>query len=195
MFKKKVSSELIDDLKNKLSALGAEAEQVTDAPVKEYMIKWMGAFAPDVNVYDAKSFCLPKMFFKNYLWNAFSFQKTDCYMDEYATEAFAGGFEGPVLVLYNSENLLFRIADGTVLEPENVKTLGNVVIFTEDFERTYVNTGSEEFGPYYKTREMALSDESIDDVDPDALAEELAVDGDECECDCEGECTCGSEEE
>lgn len=193
MFKKKVSNELLEKLGGKLSALGVEACQVTDAPVKEYMIKWMGAFAPDVTVYDANSFCLPKLFFKNYLWNAFSFQKTDCYMDEYATEAFADGFEGPCFVLYNGENILFKVTDGTVFDPENVKTLGNVVIFTQDFEKTYVNTGSDEFGPYYKTREMALSDESIDDVDPDAIAKEMAEESAECECD--GECSCTHEEE
>ena len=164
MLIKKAKPAEIAAAKDSLVSFFGEVTFVEDVPVKEYMLKWLSAFAPDMTVYDAKSFCLPKLFFKNYLWNAFSFQKTDCYVEEDAEEAFANGFEGPCYVLLNGENVLCKIADGSGLTPENVKAFSNIIIFTEDFSKTYVHTGNEEFGPYYKSADL---DEDFEEIDPD----------------------------
>lgn len=159
MFFKKASAAEIGAAREKVSEAFGEVEYIEDVPVKEYMLKWLSAFAPDMTVYDAKSFCLPKLLYKNYLWHAFSFQKTDCYMAEDAAEAYGEGFDGPVFVLLNGENILFKLADGKKLGPSAVGGFNNIIVFKEDFSETYVNTGSEEFGPYYKSADMAASDD------------------------------------
>ncbi len=172
MFVKKATAIQTEEaFENLRSAYGA-VEKVEDAPAKEYMLKWLSAFAPDVAVYDAKSFCLPRRRFKNYLWHAFSFQKTDCWFDEDATEAFKGGFEGECYVLLNDENLLCTVPDGKVFDPENVKEFKNIIIFTKDYGETYVHTGKEGFGPYYKSKDMAESDDSEPEEVPEEYFEE-----------------------
>ncbi len=164
MLIKKAKPAEIAAAKDKLVSAFGDVAFVEDVPVKEYMIKWLSSFAADMTVYDAKAFCLPKLFFKNYLWHAFSFQKTDCFVEEDAVEAFENGFEGPCYILLNHENVLCKIADGSVLNPENVKAFEHIIVFTEDFSKTFVHTGSEEFGPYYKSADL---DEDFEEVDPD----------------------------
>ncbi|MBE6587036.1 MAG: DUF4275 family protein [Ruminococcaceae bacterium] len=168
MFVKKATPAEIAGAKEKLERAFGEVIPVEDMPVREYMIKWLSVFAADMTVYDAKSFCLPKLLYRNYLWHAFSFQKTDCYVDEDAEEAFKNGFEGECYILLNRENLLCKIPDGRVLNPENVKEFDNFIVFTADFSETFVHTGNEEFGPYYKSADMA----QIDDSEPE---EEIEV--------------------
>ncbi len=169
MFVKKATAAQIAEVKEKLAGAFGEISFVDDVPVKEYMLKWLSAFAPDMTVYDAKSFCLPKLMFRNYLWHAFSFQKTDCYIDEDAEEAFAEGFEGPCFVLLNGENILCRVENGKVFNPENVKEFKNFIVFTEDYSKTYVHTGSDEFGPYFKSADMAVAD----DYEPVEIVDEI----------------------
>lgn len=168
MFVKKATAAQIAEAKEKLEATFGEVVPVEDAPVKEYMLKWLSAFAPDMTLYDAKSFCLPKLMFRNYLWHAFSFQKTDCYIDEDAVEALGDGFEGPCYILLNGENLLCKVPNGKVFSQEKLSEFKNIIVFTEDFSKTYVHTGSPEFGPYYKSADMALAE----DVEPEEFAED-----------------------
>lgn len=165
MLIKKAKPAEIAAAKEKIQEFLPEAALVEDIPVREYMIKWLSAFAPDMTVYDAKSFCLPKLFFKNYLWHAFSFEKTDCFIEEDAEAEFKEGFEGACYLLLNHENLLWKIPDGRVLNFENVKEFKNLIVFTEDFTKTYVHTGSDEFGPYYKSSDMI--DSLDEEIDPD----------------------------
>lgn len=164
MFVKKATAAQLDAAKNRLTVAFGETETVDNAPVKEYMLKWLSAFAPDMTVYDAKSFCLPRLMYKNYLWHAFSFQKTDCYMDEDADEAFGEGFEGDCYVLLNDENLLCK-SDGSAITLEKIKTFENIIIFTADYAKTYVYTGKEGFGPYFKSADMA-SAEGAEPIEP-----------------------------
>ncbi|MBQ4066992.1 MAG: DUF4275 family protein [Clostridia bacterium] len=171
MFVKKATAAQIAEAKDAFAASFGEYTVVDDIPVKEYMIKWLRSFAPDMPVYDAKSFCLPRLMYRNYLWHAFSFQKTDCYLDDDAREAFEKGFAGPCFVLLNHENILLRVENGRVFNPENVAGFHDMIIFTEDFSETYVNTGKEEFGPYYKSETMAVIVEG-DALEADELPEE-----------------------
>lgn len=174
MFKKKNTAASIDEAFEKLRSVYGTAQKVEDVPVKEYMIKWLSAFAPDVAVFDAKSFCLPRRRYKNYLWHAFSFQKTDSWFEDDADEAFKAGFEGECYVLLNDEGLLCTVPDGKVFNVENVKGFNNIIIFTKDFSETYVYTGKEGFGPYYKSKDMTESDDSEPLEIPEDLLEELS---------------------
>ena len=125
-------------------------ERVSDSPVREYMIKWLSAFAPDMTYADAKAFCLPRYLKKNYLWHAFSFNLAECAAGEEADEKYSGGFEGKCYLLMNEENLLCTVPDGKCLTPEKLSELYDAVIFKADFSETYVYTGKDGFGPYYK---------------------------------------------
>ena len=165
MFVKKATAQELAASFEKLREAFGQVERVEDAPAKQYMIKWLSAFAPDMTYGDARSFCLPRIMYRNYIWHAFSFEKTDSYVDDDAREAFKAGFEGRCYVLLNGENLLCAVPDGTVFNPENVSEFSNIVIFKEDFSETYVHTGSHEFGPYYKSADM--TDTAPDDIDPD----------------------------
>ena len=165
MFVKKATAQELTACFEKLKEAFGEVEKVEDAPAKQYMIKWLSAFAPDMTFADAKSFCLPRIMYRNYIWHAFSFEKTDSFVDDDAREAFKAGFEGRCYVLLNGENLLCAVPDGTVFNPENVSAFSNIVIFKEDFSETYVHTGSAEFGPYYKSADM--NDAAPEDIDPD----------------------------
>ena len=160
MFVKKATAAELDARKKEFADAFGDYEEVTDLPVKEYMIKWLSAFAPDMTFSDAKSFCLPRLMYRNYIWHAFSFQKTDCFIDEDAEASFKNGFEGPAYVLFNTENLLLKVENGSVFNPENVKNFKNLIIFKTDFSETYVNTGNDEFGPFYKSADMAVADDS-----------------------------------
>lgn len=166
MFKKKIDPNKIEEIKKSICDICGDASEVSVDELRPFMLRWLSAFAPDMSVYDAKSFCLPKLFFKNYLWNAFSFQKTECYMDEDAKEALAEGFSGPCFVLVYEECLLYSVSDGGAFTPENVAALGNVIITAEDYSKTYVNTGKDEFGPYYKSADMTLSDPDAEPIEP-----------------------------
>lgn len=167
MFVKKATPAQLDAAKNRLSEAFGKAEAVNNVPVKEYMLKWLSAFAPDMTFYDAKSFCLPRLMYKNYLWHAFSFQKTDCYMDEDADAAFGEGFDGECYILLNDENLLCK-TDGSALTLEKIKTFENIIVFTIDYTKTYVYTGKEGFGPYFKSADMATEEdaEPIEPIEP-----------------------------
>ena len=138
---------------NRLTKHFPEAKRISDMPVREYMIKWLRSFAPDMIFSEAKAFCLPRHLFKNYLWHAFSYQKTDSLIEEDADEKFAGGFEGECYVLLNDENLLCTVPDGTVFSPEKLKEFNNIIVFKKDFSETYVYTGKEDCGPFYKAAE------------------------------------------
>ncbi len=165
MFVKKATPLELEEKLTALKAAFGEVCEVSDAPAKEYMIKWLSAFAPDMTLSDAKSFCLPRMMYRNYLWHAFSFEKTDSYVADDAADSFKNGFEGPCYLLLNHENLLCRVPDGRIFDPEKVSAFSNIIIFTEDFTETYVHTGSSEFGPYYKSSEMAETD--AEEIDPE----------------------------
>lgn len=187
MFRKKATLAEKTAAREKIALTLEGAKEIDDIPVREFMLKWLQSFAPDMPVYDAKAFCLPKMFFKNYLWHAFSFQKTDCYIGEDATAEYRGGFEGECYVLLNGENLLFTVEDGTALTLEKVEEFTNIIIFKKDFSETFVHTGSKEFGPYYKSADMAIADGSEPDEsyvpeedeelpDSDDISEEISED-------------------
>lgn len=175
MFVKKATAHQLENALASLREAFGKVEPVEDAPTKEYMIKWLSVFAPEMSVYDAKSFCLPRKMYKNYVWHAFSFQKTDCFVEEDAAEAFKDGFAGECYVLLNDENLLCTVPDGGVFDPESVKGFENIVVFTKDFTRTYVHTGKSGFGPYYKSADMAVADGS----EPCAQAEFEDINEDE----------------
>ncbi|MBE6714942.1 MAG: DUF4275 family protein [Ruminococcaceae bacterium] len=163
MFVKKATAAQIEAAVASLRESFGELTYIDNVPVKQYMLKWMSAFAPDVTVYDAKSFCLPKKLFRNYLWHAFSFQKTDSYVDEDAVAQFQNGFEGKCYILLNDENIICAVPDGRIFDPENVKHFKNIIIFTADYTKTYVHTGNPEFGPFYKSSDMTESE----DAEPD----------------------------
>ena len=163
MFNKKTSLAQKEAAREKVAEVFDGAKEIDNIPVKEFMIKWLSAFAPDMPVYDAKSFCLPKMFFKNYLWHAFSFQKTDCYTAEDATAEFEKGFSGECFILLNGENIIFTVENGKDITLEKLGEFNNIIIFTKDYTETFVHTGSEEFGPYYKSADMAIADGSEPD--------------------------------
>ncbi len=163
MFVKKTTKEQIESALSRLRSAFGEIKYIEDIPVKKYMIRWLATFAPDMPLYDAKSFCLPRKLYKNYLWHAFSFQKTDSYIDEMATEAFEGSFAGKCYVLLNDENIICAVPDGSVFTLEKISEFKNIIIIDGDFKKTYVHTGNDEFGPYYKTYDMAESE----DLEPD----------------------------
>lgn len=163
MFVKKTTREQIEGALSHLRSTFGEVTYIEDIPVKKYMIRWLAVFAPDMPLYDAKSFCLPRKLYKNYLWHAFSFQKTDSYIDEMAEEAFEGSFAGKCYVLLNDENIICAVPDGSVFTLEKLAEFKNIIIIDGDFTKTYVHTGNEEFGPYYKTDDMAQSE----DCEPD----------------------------
>ena len=135
MFYKRPGAEQQDSADKAVGALPVKAEKITDIPVREYMLKWLSAFAPDMTYSDAKAYCLPRLMYKNYLWNAFGFEKAECVMGEDAENAFGGGFEGECFVLLNDENLLCTVPDGTVFSPENTARFSNIIIFTKDFSK------------------------------------------------------------
>ncbi len=126
-----------------------EVTRVTDAPVREYMLKWLSAFAPDMSYSDAKAYCLPRFLYKNYLWHAFSFRKAEFIEGDEAIDAAKDGFPGECFILMNNENLLCTVPDGSILTPDTLAELCCAVVFTKDFKKTYVNTGSDDFGPYF----------------------------------------------
>lgn len=151
MFKKKISEQEKEAARKKMQEVFGECHEITDKPLRPFMLKWLSAFAPDMEYYDAKSFCLPRRMYQNNLWHAFSFQKTDCYMGALAQEAFSGGFSGMCYIFLNREMLLFQIPDGSILNPETVSAFDSIIVTDKAFSCTYVHTGKEDTGPYFKT--------------------------------------------
>lgn len=153
MFTKKISEVEKEAARKKMQEAFGECREITDKPLRPFMLKWLSAFAPDMEYYDAKAFCLPRRMYQNNLWHAFSFQKTDCYMGDLAREAFTEGFPGMCYILLNRELLLFQIPDGGSLTPELVSAFDNIIVTDKDFSCTYVYTGKKDMGPYFKTAE------------------------------------------
>ncbi len=153
MFMKKISEAEKAAARKKVQEVFGENREITDKPLRPFMLKWLSAFAPDMEYYDAKAFCLPRRMYQNNLWHAFSFQKTDCYMGDLAKEAFTGGFPGMCYIFLNRELLLFQIPDGGILTPERVSAFDSIIVTDKEFSCTYVHTGKEDMGPYFKTAE------------------------------------------
>lgn len=149
--KMKANEQEREAARKKMQEVFGECHEITDKPLRPFLLKWLSAFAPDMEYYDAKSFCLPRRMYQNYLWHAFSYQKTDCYMGALAEEAFSGGFPGMCYILLNRELLLFQIPNGEILTPETVSAFDSIIITDKVFSCTYVYTGKEETGPYFKT--------------------------------------------
>ena len=117
---------------------------------RAFMLEWLSAFAPDMTYRDAKAYCLPRLMYKNHLWHAFSFEKTDFCAGESAMESAIGAFTGKCLLYFEDGGLLLAVEDGSVLTPELLSGFSNVIAATGDMKKTYVYTGEENTGPYYK---------------------------------------------
>ena len=169
LFGKKITAAEKDAVQQKMGEMFAEFRLVTDKPVLGFMQKWLSVFAPDMDLADAKAFCLPRRMYENHLWHAFSFEKTDCYMGALAKEAFSGGLPGMCYLLFDREQLLFQIPDGSVLTPQRAEALGNVIVTDGRFTATYVNTGKENTGPYFKDADGgAFTQAAEDEPEPEA---------------------------
>ena len=153
MFYKRPGAEQRDSADKAVGALPVKAEKITDIPVREYMLKWLSAFAGDISVADAKAFCLPRLLYQNYIWHAFSFRKTDCIYGDDAAMAARDGIPGECFILMCDAQALYKIPDGSVLTPQVTESLGNAVVFDTKFTKTYVHTGEDGTGPFYKEAE------------------------------------------
>lgn len=150
MFYKKPTEKQISAAEDAISTLPVSAEKITDIPVREYMLKWLSAFAGDMTYADARAFCLPRLLYRNYIWHAFSFRKTDCIYGEDAVEAAKDGIPGECFILMCDGQALYKIPDGSILTPQVAESLGNAVVFDTKFTKTYVYTGEDGTGPFYK---------------------------------------------
>ena len=56
MFTKKISEAEKEAARKKVREVFGECREITDKPLRPFMLKWLSAFAPDMEYYDAKSF-------------------------------------------------------------------------------------------------------------------------------------------
>ena len=87
------------------------------------------------------------------------------------------GFRGECFILLNEENLIFTLENGKDITLEKLREFRSIIVFTSDFSETFVYTGSDEFGPYYKSADMAVADGS--EPDESCIPEEECLDDEE----------------
>lgn len=155
MFYKRPKPAQIKAADEAMSALLPDAEKVYDIPAREFMVKWLSVFAPDMSVADAKAFCLPRLLYKNRIWHAFSFRKTDCVYGEDADEAAAGKLRGEGYILMCDAQAVYRAYDLSVLTVEDIKKLKSAVVFDSEYKMTYAVCDEEGCGPFFKLSECA----------------------------------------
>ena len=155
MFYKRPKPAQIKAADEAMSALLPDAEKVYDIPAREFMVKWLSVFAPDMSVADAKAFCLPRLLYKNRIWHAFSFRKTDCVYGEDADDAAAGKLRGEGYILMCDAQAVYRTDDLSPLTVGDIKKLKSAVVFDSEYKMTYAVCDEEGCGPFFKMSECA----------------------------------------
>ena len=166
MFHKKPDPAVQRAAAEQIAALYPDAA-AAELPAEEFRIRWLNAFAPDMPFAEAKSFCLPRHMYENHLWHAFSFERTDCYMGDVAREAFSDGIDGACFLYLDGAQLLYRLPDGRALNAGALDAIANVIVTDEAFTVTYVNTGKEMTGPYFKSDDLAFETADDDEAIPE----------------------------
>lgn len=155
MFYKKPKPAQIKAADEAMASLLPNAEKIYDIPAREFMVKWLSVFAPDMSVADAKAFCLPRLLYKNRIWHAFSFRKTDCVYGDEADEAAAGKLCGEGFILMCDAQAVYRADDLSALTVEGIKSLKSAVVFDSAYKMTYAVCDEEGCGPFFKISECA----------------------------------------
>ena len=182
MFYKRPKPAQIKAADEAMSSLLPDAEKIYDIPAREFMVKWLSVFAPDMSVADAKAFCLPRLLYKNRIWHAFSFRKTDCIYGDEADEAAAEKLCGDGFILMCDAQAVYRADDLSALTVEDIKSLKSAVVFDSEYKMTYAVCDEEGCGPFFKMSECAeccgCSGCDISDCEKRTAVETDETDGD-----------------
>jgi uncharacterized protein YkuJ len=120
--------------------------EFTELPDKgaELRKKWENRFTDSISSSEKKS-----IYFDQYLWHVFSYEKLSCLKNEEAMKSFNQEPKKTCFVFYQHDNNVFMINNADKLKAKDFKNEHDVYVVDENFNWTFVHTHEEYCGPYF----------------------------------------------
>ncbi|NSL52173.1 DUF4275 family protein [Calidifontibacillus erzurumensis] len=126
-----------------VTTLVEEAEEIIDL--------WDRTFAKDISEEVKK-----EIYYDQFKWHIFSYEKKDCLKDDDARKAFDALPKEKVYVMYQGLPLIYLYTNANKVEAKVFDSQQDIYIFDTNFTWTYVRTHELMCGPYfYKVNEMS----------------------------------------
>ncbi|WP_028403288.1 DUF4275 family protein [Ectobacillus panaciterrae] len=106
--------------------------------------QWESKFAGGISSAEKNA-----IFFEDFLWHVFSYEKLPCLTNEEAMSAFNSQSKKICYVFYQHSKRVFMLSATESLKAEDFDDEDDVYVVDQDFEWTYVHTHEEYCGPYF----------------------------------------------
>lgn len=111
---------------------------------RELKKRWEKAFASDLSKEKKK-----EIFFRSYLWHAFSYEALPALAKGKARQAFNRKKKTGVYVFYQNDDRTFYIKDAGRMKSSDLDMEDDIYIVDADMKWTYIHTHEIQCGPYY----------------------------------------------
>lgn len=119
-----------------ISELFEEAEEIIQ--------KWDKIFAKYISE-DEKN----TIYYNQYKWHIFSFEKQNCLREEIAREAFDAISKDELFVMYQNSDCILQFSNAINIIASDFNSEQDIYIFDKNFTWTYVLTHESTCGPYF----------------------------------------------
>jgi hypothetical protein len=137
--KGEVKMSLMDVFRHK----GIEVIELADKGV-ELRKKWENKFTDEISLSEKKS-----IYFDQFLWHVFSYEKLSCLKNEEAMKAFNQEPKKCCYVFYQHHDNAFMINNADKIKAEDFENEHDVYVVDKNFHWTFVHTHEYYCGPYF----------------------------------------------
>ncbi|MCZ0754975.1 DUF4275 family protein [Anoxybacillus sp. J5B_2022] len=106
--------------------------------------QWEQAFADRISSQEKTS-----IYFDQFLWHVFSYQKLSCLKETEAMEAFNNEQKDECLIFYQNDDRAYRLIDAKCLRADDLQHEHDLYVVNSSFTWTYVQTHEWFCGPYF----------------------------------------------
>ncbi|WP_199426956.1 DUF4275 family protein [Thermaerobacillus caldiproteolyticus] len=111
---------------------------------EELRKQWENKFADSISLVEKDS-----IYFDQFLWHVFSYEKLSCLKDEEAIKAFNNEIKKVCYVFYQHDDHALMLNNAERIKAEDFENENDVYVVDKDFEWTYVHTHEYYCGPYF----------------------------------------------
>ena len=132
-----------------LSSIGLSHERLELRLADQWPKQWLNAFVPEENRKAAKKQCVSGRRHVGYLWQAFTMGFVPDFLEgDPARAAWRENAPEECLLYLPEDRLLYAVRGG--ISPEALGELGSFVLADADLTHTFMQTGREGTGPYFR---------------------------------------------
>ncbi|MFF5994564.1 DUF4275 family protein [Lysinibacillus sp. KU-BSD001] len=106
--------------------------------------RWEAAFAGSI-----KEEVKAKIYYEQFKWHLFSYEKIPCLKEEEARTAFDAQRKGNLYMMYERFPIVYVYENAMNVTSEDFNSQSDIYIFDDSFSWTYVHTHEEMCGPYF----------------------------------------------